>query len=85
MLLSALIILGVALLLTAWFAGVMKYRGKKLLYGILVIIFTAFCIWGIINWEEFTAILENRFGVWGMSGIVLVIALVVWLCMHFLF
>jgi hypothetical protein len=48
--LSALIIGAVGLLLTAWFIGVMGYRGKALVYG---------------NF--------------------LLIALAVWLCMHFLF
>ena len=83
--LSALIIAAAGLLLTAWFIFFMGYRGKTLLYGILVILFTGFCIWSIINWEEFTAILRDHFGVWGMSGIVLVIALIVWLCIQFLF
>lgn len=83
--LSALIIGSVAILLLAYFIGVLGYRGKALVYAIMVILFTGFCIWGIINWNEFTALLENHLGVWGMSGIVLLIALVVWLCMHFLF
>ena len=44
-----------------------------------------FCIWALINWNEFTTMLENHLGVWGMSGIVLAIALVVWICMKILF
>ena len=83
--LSALIIGAIGLLLLLYFIVFMGYRGKALVYAIMVILFTGFCIWGIINWDEFTALLENNLGVWGMSGIVLGIALIVWLCMHFLF
>lgn len=82
--LSALIIGAVGLLLTAWFIGVMGYRGKALVYGILVILFTGFCIWCIINWSEFTALLENSLGTWGMVGVLLAICLLVWLGMKFL-
>lgn len=83
--LSALIIGAVGLLLTAWFIGVMGYRGKTLEYGIMVIVFTGLCIWALININEISVFLRAHFGVWGMSGIFLLIALAVWLCIHFLF
>lgn len=83
--LSALIIGAVGLLLTAWFIGVMGYRGKALVYGIMVIVFTGLCIWALINMNEISVFLREHFGVWGMSGIFLLIALAVWLCIHFLF
>ena len=83
--LSALIITAVGLLLTAWFIGVMGYRGKALVYGILVIIFTGLCIWALINMNEISVFLREHLGVWGMSGIFLIIALTVWLCIRFLF
>lgn len=83
--LSALIIAAVGLLLTAWFIGVMGYRGKTLVYGIMVIIFTGLCIWALINMNEISVFLREHLGVWGMSGIFLLIALAVWLCIHFLF
>lgn len=83
--LSALIISAIGLLLTAFFIGIVGYRGKALIYCIAVILFTGFCIWAIINWDAFTAFLQDRLGVWGMSGVVLLIALVVWLCIHILF
>ena len=82
--LSALIIGSVGILLTAWFIVVMGYRGKALIYGILVILFTGFCIWCIINWSEFTALLENTLGTWGMIGVLLAICLFVWIGMQFL-
>ena len=83
--LSALIIGAVGLLLTAWFIGVMGYRGKALVYGILVILFTGFCIWCIINWSELTALLENSLGTWGMIGVLLVLCAVVGICIMCLF
>ena len=83
--LSALIITAVGLLLTAWFIGVMGYRGKALVYGILVIIFTGLCIWALINMNEISVFLREHLGGWGMSGIFLIIALTVWLCIRFLF
>ncbi len=83
--LSALIIAAVGLLLLTYFIGVLGYRGKALVYAIMVILFTGFCIWGVINMNEFSDFLKEHLGVWGMSGILLLIALAVWLCMHFLF
>ena len=85
MLLSALIIAAVGLLLALWFAFGMGYRGKKLVYGILVILFTGLCIWGLINIDEIEILLRDSVGVWGTSGIFLLIALAVWLAMKFLF
>ena len=76
---------GVGLLLTAWFIGVVGYRGKALLYGILVIVFTGLCIWALINIDEIEGLLRGHLGVWGMSGAFLLIAIIVWLCIHFLF
>lgn len=82
--LSALIIAAVGLLLTAWFI-LLGYRGRTLVYGILVIIFTGLCIWALINMNEISVFLREHLGVWGMSGAFLLIALAVWLCIHFLF
>jgi hypothetical protein len=82
--LSALIIGAVGLLLTAWFI-LLGYRGRTLVYGILVIIFTGLCIWALINMNEISVFLREHLGVWGMSGVFLLIALAVWLCIHFLF
>lgn len=82
--LSALIITAVGLLLTAWFIF-MGYRGRTLVYGILVIIFTGLCIWALINIDTISVFLREHLGVWGMSGVFLLIALAVWLCIHFLF
>ena len=83
--LSALIIGAVGLLLTAWFIGVMGYRGKTLVYGIMVIVFTGLCIWCLINIDDISVFLREHLGVWGMSGVFLLIALAVWLGIHFLF
>ena len=82
--LSALIITAVGLLLTAWFIF-MGYRGRTLVYGILVIIFTGLCVWALINIDTISVFLREHLGVWGMSGVFLLIALAVWLCIHFLF
>lgn len=82
--LSALIITAVGLLLTAWFI-LLGYRGRTLVYGILVIIFTGLCIWALINIDTISVFLREHLGVWGMSGVFLLIALAVWLCIHFLF
>lgn len=82
--LSALIIAAVGLLLTAWFI-LLGYRGRTLVYGILVIIFTGLCVWALINMNEISVFLREHLGVWGMSGAFLLIALAVWLCIHFLF
>ena len=82
--LSGLIIAAVGLLLTAWFIF-MGYRGKTLVYGILVIVFTGLCIWALINIDTISEFLREHLGVWGMSGVFLLIALAVWLCIHFLF
>jgi hypothetical protein len=51
----------------------------------MVIVFTGLCIWALINMNEISVFLREHFGVWGMSGIFLIIALAVWLCIHFLF
>jgi len=83
--LSALIIGAVGVVLTAWFIAIMGYRGKTLLYGIAVIVFTGLCIWALINIDAIELFLREHLGVWGMSGIFLLIALIVWLCIHFLF
>lgn len=83
--LSALIIGAIGALLTLYFVVFLHHRGKALVYTIMLILFTGFCIWALINWNEFTTMLENHLGVWGMSGIVLAIALVVWICMKILF
>ena len=72
-------------MLTVWFIGVMGYRGRTLGYGIAVIVFTGFCIWCLINRTILFAYLEEHFGVWGMSGILLLFALSVWLCIKLLF
>ena len=85
MLLSALIIAAVGLLLALWFVFGMGYRGKKLVYCILVILFTGLCLWGLINIDEIEILLRDSVGVWGTSGIFLLIALAVWLAMKFLF
>lgn len=82
--LSALIIAAVGLLLTAWFI-LLGYRGRTLVYGIMVIVFTGLCIWALINIDTISVFLREHFGVWGMSGVFLLIALAVWLCIHFLF
>ena len=82
--LSALIITAVGLLLTAWFIF-MGYRGRTLVYGILVILFTGLCVWALINIDAISVFLREHLGVWGMSGVFLLIALAVWLCIHFLF
>ena len=82
--LSALIITAVGLLLTAWFI-LLGYRGRTLVYGIMVIVFTGLCIWALINIDTISVFLREHFGVWGMSGVFLLIALAVWLCIHFLF
>ena len=82
--LSALIIAAVGLLLTAWFI-LLGYRGRTLVYGIMVIVFTGLCIWALINIDTISVFLREHFGVWGMSGVFLLIALAVGLCIHFLF
>ena len=82
--LSALIITAIGLLLTAWFI-LLGYRGRTLVYGILVIIFTGLCVWALINIDTISVFLREHLGVWGMSGVFLLIALAVWLCIHFLF
>lgn len=83
--LSALIIGAVGIVLLTFFYFIVGYRGRGLVYCALIILFTGFCIWGVINWDEFTAMLESKLGVWGMSGVVLLIALAVWFCIHVLF
>ena len=83
--LSALIIGAAGTVLITYFYCFLGHRGKALVYTILLVLFTGFCIWGIINWDEFTGLLKERFGVLGMSGIVLLIALAVWLAIQFLF
>ena len=85
MILSAIIIAFIGLALAGWFFGFMGYRGKTLMYGITVIVFTGACIWTLINIDEISVLLREHLGVWGMSGVFLLIALTVWLCIKFLF
>lgn len=82
---GVLILGGAGVVLAVYYAVMMGFRGRVLGYAIAVIAFTATCIWLLANWNWFTAMLENHLGVWGMSGILLLLCLAVWLCMQFLF
>ena len=85
MILSAIIIALIGLALACWFYWGMGYRDRTLLYGIAVIVFTGACIWTLININAIEVFLRAHLGVWGMSGVFLLIALTVWLCIKFLF
>lgn len=82
---GALFLGGIGVVLAVYYALMMGFRGRALGYAIAVIVFTAICIWLLANWDWFTEMLENHLGVWGMSGILILLALAVWICMHFLF
>lgn len=82
---GALYLTGAGVLLALYYALLMGFRGRALGYAIAVILFTAGCIWLLANWEWFTAMLEAHLGVWGMTGILLVLIIIVALCMWILF
>ncbi len=81
---GALILYGIGIALFAYFAFFMEYRGRSLIYCLLLIIFAFSCIWLIFNFEMFSAFLEQHLGVWGMTGVLLVLSFLVWLGMKFL-
>ena len=74
---GALYLTGAGVLLAIYYAWVMRFRGKALLYAIGVILFTAGCIWLLANWEWFTDMLQTHLGTWGMIGVLLVLCLLV--------
>ena len=82
---GALWLVGMSVALALYYALLMGFRGRALGYAIAVILFTAGCIWLLANWEWFTAMLEAHLGVWGMTGILLVLIIIVALCMWILF
>ena len=74
---GAVLLLGAGIVLAIYYAWVMRFRGKALVYAIGVIIFTAVCIWLIANWTEFTDFLQAHLGTWGMIGVLLVLIVLV--------
>ena len=74
---GALYLTGAGVLLAIYYAWVMRFRGRALLYAIGVIVFTAGCIWLLANWEWFTDMLQTHLGIWGMIGVLLVLCLLV--------
>ncbi len=82
---GALVLLAAGVLLGGYYVVVMGFRGRAMRYAIAVIIFTMVCIWLIANWEWFTTLLESHLGVWGMSGVLLLLCAIVGVCMWWLF
>ena len=82
---GALVLYAAGVVLATYYAVVMGFRGKTLAYASAVIIFTATCIWLIANFDWFTELLKAHFGVWGMTGLLLLLCLVVGICMIILF
>jgi hypothetical protein len=74
---GALYLTGAGVLLAIYYAWVMRFRGRALLYAIGVILFTAGCIWLLANREWFTDMLQTHLGTWGMIGVLLVLCLFV--------
>jgi len=81
--LSALIICAVALFLMALFIWITGAERKTITYIVLVIAFLGFCVWALINWTPFTAMLEEHLGTWGMIGVLALISWLVWKAIHF--
>ena len=82
---GAVILYASGVVLATYYAVVMGFRGNALVYAIAVIIFTATCIWLIANFDWFTEMLKSHFGVWGMTGLLLLLCLVVGICIIILF
>ena len=70
-------LLGAGFVLELWFL-IMGYRGKSLLYGLLVILFVIVCIWMAINFDLVWDSMVNTLGIWPTIIITLLGALGVW-------
>ena len=70
-------LLGAALVLEAWFL-IIGYRGKALLYALLILIFTIMCIWLAINFDLVWDSMIHTLGTWPTIIITLLGCLVLW-------
>jgi len=78
---GGLMLAGAGYLLGLYYAYIMGFRGKALVYAIMVIVFTVTCIWLAVNFDMVWDWLQNTIGNWGTIAIVLVLCLFVWLFM----
>ncbi len=81
---GGLILLGAGYLLGLYYAYVMGFRGRKLIYAIFVIVFTVTCIWLAVNFDMVWEWLQMHVGTWGTIGIVLLLCALVGIGMMFL-
>lgn len=77
-------LLGGACVLEAWFL-IIGYRGKALLYALLILLFTLFCIWLAINFDLVWNSMIHTLGTWPTILIVLLGSLVLWFVFRILF
>ena len=75
-----LYLLAGGVVLEIWFL-IMGYRGKALVYALLVLIFTILCIWLAINFDMVWDSMINTLGLWPTIILCLLGALGLWLVM----
>ena len=72
-----LYLLAAGALLTGWFL-ILGFRGKALLYALLILLFTIICIWLAINFDLVWDSMVNTLGLWPTILIALLGAIGVW-------
>lgn len=72
-----LYLLAAGALLTGWFL-ILGFRGKSLLYALLILLFTLFCIWLAINFDLVWDSMVNTLGFWPTILIALFGAIGIW-------
>lgn len=82
--LGLVILLALGALLYLWYSKLYRMSRKAKFYVISVILFTIFCIWMLANHEVVFTTLEDTLGVWGMSGVLLVLCIALIIVMKIL-
>ncbi len=67
----------VGVLLVAYY--LMGYRGRSLLYVLLLLVFIAACIWLYFNYRSVDTYITTRYGQVAATVVFLVLAVIIWL------
>lgn len=68
-----------------YFALVLKFSRKSLLYALGVVVFVIITIWLLANHEAIFAWMDVHLGSWGTVGVLLIFCLVFYIVMRILF
>jgi len=77
-----LYLLGAGILLTLWFLY-LGFRGKSILYALMILVFAILCIWMAVNFDLIWNSMEASLGIWPTILIAVLGGIGVWLFIRF--